>query len=358
MSGTSLDGIDACLVEGEGLDYRLVAFSCTPWSQALQEELLKASHIQGVNTARIGRLHFEVARAFAASARALIKQTGVFPDVIASHGQTVWHAPPDGTLQLGDLGVLAALSDCTVVGNFRTSLIALGGQGAPLVPVVERRLYRHLGPIALQNIGGIGNVTFLDGDQVLAFDTGPGNVMIDEWCRRVWGVPLDEGGLQAGRAQPDLALLAQLLDDPYLKEPPPKSTGRDYYLQLLDRILADWQGDPHTLLATLTQHTAESIADAYRRFLPKLPRQVVVSGGGALNRTLMNRLDELLPCPVVTSETLGVPVMAKEAFCFALMGLWSLWGIPFDGAHLGQVAPGPNYRALIDRLAQERPWMS
>jgi anhydro-N-acetylmuramic acid kinase len=343
MSGTSCDGIDTALVrvEGEGYDLsiELLGEQCTPYSQTLKQEILELAEGKAITAEAFGVLDQAIGAAFAQSALALTQQTGFCPEDIAligSHGQTVHHQPPTDlalgfSLQLGSGTVIAHQTGIPTVSNFRAADMALGGQGAPLVPMIDFMLYSQKNKVVcVQNLGGIGNVTYLpyqDRDAVLAFDTGPGNMLLDGVVsyltegKRTY----DQGGIWAsqGRVQPEY--LAELLEDPYLKRSPPKSTGREYFGKTyLEKVLG-WGLSGADLLATLTEWTARSIADSYRTFLPHRPEEVLLGGGGVHNQYLLNRLQDLLH-PAKVSVVAHAD--AKEAIAFALLAVLYQAGLP------------------------------
>jgi anhydro-N-acetylmuramic acid kinase len=268
-------------------------------------------------------------------------------DAVGSHGQTVWHRPPAGatrgaTLQLGDPATIAERTGISVVSDFRTRDMAAGGQGAPLVPWVDRLLFSLPDRArALQNIGGIGNVTWVpprgSTETVLAFDTGPGNALMDTAVEIATGgrMTFDRDGKLAARGEVDETLLADLLRHPYFAAEPPKSTGREEFGRpFVERLVAatapEGDRDWLDLVATLTELTARSIADAYRRWIvPRGVEQVVLTGGGARNPTLVRRIQSLLdPLEVVGGEVLGVDPECKEAVAFAVLAWAHLRGIP------------------------------
>ncbi len=353
MSGTSLDGADAALVRVEGeteADVRVeVVSSVTLPYDGGRREAIHAGILAGTAEALCG-LHAELGEWLAEAALRACAQAGVDPadvDAVGSHGQTVWHRPPAGgtrgaTLQLGDAATIAERTGIPVVSDFRTRDVAAGGQGAPLVPWVERVLFSLPGRArALQNLGGIGNVTRVpprgSGEAVFAFDTGPGNALMDAAVELATGGRLsyDCDGRLAARGKVDEALLADLLRHPYFAAPPPKSTGREEFGRpFVERLVAATapEGDEDwlDLVATLTELTARTVADAYGRWvIPRGVDEVVVSGGGARNPTLMARLAALLhPLPVRDSAALGIDPEAKEAVAFALLAWAHLKGIP------------------------------
>lgn len=342
MSGTSADGIDAAVVRLEGappaIQWEVLGHIHKEHPPQLRSEIFACFRPETSSVDRLCRLNFSLGKAFAYAAVDAAKNTGLALNeisLIGSHGQTLWHEPPEhgsgSTLQLGEPAVIAEITGVPVVSNFRTRDMAAGGQGAPLVPLVDWLLLSHPTRVrAAQNIGGIGNVTYLPAggasEDVLAFDTGPGNMLIDDAVRHATGGTLqyDQDGLLAAQGQVDRLWLEELLSDPYYAVPPPKSTGRERFgAQLGTRLWANASErglNPPDLIASLTALTAESIARAYRDFLPRLPEEVILSGGGAYNQTLKTMLSgRLSPARVITSGDLGIPIDAKEALAFAVL---------------------------------------
>jgi anhydro-N-acetylmuramic acid kinase len=343
MSGTSADGADAAVVKIEGappdLRWQLLAHVHAPHPPELRDEIFACFRPATGNVERLCALNFALGRAFAQAALQGAAAAGLTPpqvDLIGSHGQTLWHIPvgPDAsTLQLGEPAVIAELTGVTTISNFRTRDMAAGGQGAPLVPYVDTLILAHPALTrAAQNIGGIANVTFLPplsceaGAQAFAFDTGPGNMLIDYAVTRATRgkMTFDRDGALAARGRVDETLLAELMQEPYLKQAPPKTTGRELFgaqfgARVWEQAQARGIGD-HDIIATFTAFTARSIAQAYRDFLPRWPDEVVVSGGGALNPTLTAMLRaELAPARVFPIDELGLSSEAKEAVAFAIL---------------------------------------
>ena len=351
MSGTSVDGIDAALVEIGGTDeapeVRLVAFEDRPWPEEVRRQIFPLFRPETATVDKIGYMNFLMGEIYAQSVSSVVEKAGLTLadiDLIGSHGQTIWHAPEvcgkDGfpvrfTVQIGEGSVIAARTGVPTVSDFRVADMAVGGQGAPLVPFSEYLLYRRPGEtILLQNIGGIGNMTVLPGDEgpeaVYAFDTGPGNMIIDAVVSALTGgaKTYDAGGAMAAEGRVDEALLAMLQQDPYYDMPLPKTTGRELFgVQYVGKIL-DYQRahglSDADVLATVTDLTAWSIADGYARYvLPKRQAaELVVGGGGSYNATLLGFLrTRFAPYGVElrAQEDLGWSSDAKEAVAFALM---------------------------------------
>jgi anhydro-N-acetylmuramic acid kinase len=325
----------------------------------------------GADAREVCLLNADIGTAFADAARALNTES---IDLIGSHGQTVWHEiAADGrasaTLQLGEASIIAERTGATVVHNFRARDIAAAGQGAPLASYLDWLLLRHPSAWrAVQNIGGIGNVTLLPplnetDARMLAFDTGPGNALLDTLISSITqgAQHYDAGGRAAAQGTIDQAWLATLMQHPYFKQPPPKSTGRelfgsDYAVALLHEGRARGLADAD-ILATITALTAESIVHAYRTFAPAPIAECVLAGGGRLNDTLVAMLRErAAPTQITHSEAHGIDGDFKEALLFAVLA-YETWHhrigcLPEQtgAAHasvLGHITPGANYRALI-----------
>lgn len=350
ISGTSLDGIDVavCRIDGHArdADIEVVAFDTVPYPATVRQELLDLYEDSGNAVARICSMNVVIGDAFADAARQVLEANRLTPDdveLIGSHGQTVWHQPEAeselmvaSTLQIGDATRIAAALNATVVSDFRVADMAVGGQGAPLAAYLD---WASFGDAELnrcvQNIGGIGNVTWVPANasvnDVIAFDTGPGNMLIDALVTRLTNgeQSYDADGAIGMNGSVDYELLNELMNDPYLDEAPPKTTGREYYgSEMVDAILEKHPLNAN-LITTVTAFTARSIADAYRRWLPELPDEVYVNGGGARNPLLMRMIaDSLDGIPVRATDELGMSADAKEAICFALMAHDSVAGYP------------------------------
>ena len=351
MSGTSVDGVDAALIEltreGGAPRVKLLAFENIPYPQGVRERVFELFRPETSTVDKIGYMNFLLGELYARAALSVIAKAGLTSadvDLIGSHGQTIWHEPEaretDGmpiryTVQIGEGAVIAARTGIPTVSDFRVADMAVGGQGAPLVPFSEYLLYRREDEsILLQNIGGIGNMTVLPAgatpEQVFAFDTGPGNMIIDAVAAAISGGRLkcDVNGEIAARGKVDEELLARLQKDEYYARRPPKTTGRERFgTQYAQRILDDRARHPisdEDLLATVTYLTAWSIFDACERFaLPVCkPAELIVGGGGSYNKTLLKDLSGLFGTrgiAVRTQEDLGFNSDAKEAVAFALM---------------------------------------
>ncbi len=328
MSGTSLDGVDAVLADFTTARPALRAHVHQPFDAALRAELLALCAPGGDEIARGASAALRLAQVYADCVSDLLRQTRLAPDAvraIGAHGQTVRHRPDAGyTVQLNAPARLAELTGIDVVADFRSRDVAAGGQGAPLVPAFHAAAFADAQARAVVNIGGIANISLLrPGSEPLGFDCGPGNVLLDMHAARHLPEAFDRDGAFAARGRIDAALLARLLAEPWLALPPPKSTGRELFsAQWLQRALGATdlppaEPAPADLQHTLTEFTARGIADAVSRWCADV-RDVVVCGGGARNRSLMDMLARLLaPRPVVTSDALGIAHDHVEALAFA-----------------------------------------
>jgi anhydro-N-acetylmuramic acid kinase len=375
MSGTSADGVDAALVEWPdgpaARPFRLIAFEETPFEAALQQRIhrLAAGRLPGGEVLReLAALDVALGERFAAAAQGLARRAGVALErvaAIASHGQTVAHHPElRATLQIGDPSLIAERTGRPVAADFRSRDLAAGGEGAPLAPFFHFAAFgdAHESRVVL-NLGGIANVSWLRAggrpDDVVAFDVGPANTLLDGVVQTASGAAerFDAGGARARRGRVDEALLAELLDDDFLRRPPPKSTGRERYgLSEAEALVARSRRDARSiddLLATLVAFSAEAVARACRDFVVGKVERLVVGGGGARNPALMDALRERLGVPVDAMDVHGVPAAAAEAMAFSLLGRNTLLGVPNQlprttGAAgprvLGELVPGADGR--------------
>ena len=353
MSGTSLDGMDAVLLEIEGsgnsIKVKFLDFITQPYDEELHSVLMKSVMGEEGGTRLICGLNFLLGEVAAKAGLELCKKAGIEKDKIdfaGSHGQTVYFFNEPlpvagrmvrGTLQIGEAAVISERIGCPVVSDFRVRDMAAGGHGAPLVPYTEYLLYRHDKKTrALQNIGGIGNVTLLPAgckvDDVRAFDTGPGNMVIDAAASSLLGIPMDEEGRHAaaGKVNGKLMEWMKAFDEDYLNQKPPKATGRERYNDdYVSRLLKQAEGlSADDTLATITRYTAETISFGIKKFCSPMPEELFVSGGGHHNKAMMAAIRELLPgCEVRTGNELGIPADAKEAAAFAILANEAIHGL-------------------------------
>jgi len=360
MSGTSLDGIDAALVsfprpQKKAQDFaqkspkspvlppevehpKLLHFLTHPLNPKWVKRLHQLNLEPSLTLKELAQLQLALGKAFSGAAQVLMQQTGVRPEqiaVIGSHGQTVFHAPHlEGnlgiSLQLGHPAVIAKRTGMTVAGDFRVDDMALGGQGAPLAPALHQMLFeevtQQLGKVAVVNIGGISNLSLLRPQKVFGFDIGPGNGLMDEVCQRYFDCDYDENGALARAGKVDAQLLNQLKQHPFFHQMPPKSTGKETFNfhWLTGFKLPE---SPKDLLATLNRLTADLIAEAVKQHAAQA---VYLCGGGALNATLIENIQQTLNVPVCTTQALGIDPMAIEAMLCAWLGVQRLNQQPID----------------------------
>jgi anhydro-N-acetylmuramic acid kinase len=355
ISGTSVDGIDAALVEITGTDLdikvKLLAGETYPYPAELRERILAICAGEAISMLELAQIDDAIALAFTQAAQNI--QKGYQPAVlIGSHGQTVYHRPPEDegagkkrlgyTLQLGRGALIAYLTGITTVSNFRVADIAIGGHGAPLVPRVDAFLLSHPHESrCIQNLGGIGNVAYIPPrtenwlSQIRAWDTGPSNSLLDLAVERLSNgtKTYDEGGKWAASGTPCYPLVETWLTQEYFHLPPPKSTGRELFgVAYLNQCFQDaepYQLSPADMLATLTELTVASIVHSYRTFLPQMPQRVYLCGGGSRNLYLKQRLQLALnTIPVLTTDEAGLNADFKEAIAFAILAYWRQLGLP------------------------------
>jgi anhydro-N-acetylmuramic acid kinase len=352
MSGTSADGIDVAVVRIAAGKARpkltLLAHEGFAFPVPLRRAVLGAMNADSTSTAELARLNWRLGLAYAEAVSVTVKRHGVKLELIGCHGQTLYHQPRAAsyagrrfacTWQAGEAAAIAAALGVPVVSNFRPADMLAGGQGAPLVPLLDYVLFADTrrGRV-LQNIGGIANLTAIPAgaaaDRVIAFDTGPGNMVIDALAQELFTKPFDRNGAFAAEGAVIAPVLAAALRDPYFQLKPPRTAGREQFgREYAAKFLADCRrhsDKPEDALATATALTAETIARSYKRFVqPRMKTGVdyIVSGGGARNHTLMAMLAQRLApmgCELAASEEFGMPVEAKEAAAFALLA-WQTW---------------------------------
>lgn len=386
MSGTSLDAIDVAVCEFAAqidgtLTLRLLGYRETPFPATLRGQLLDCLQRSEMDLRTLSDINFELGEVFADAVQGTLRDLALHEEnlgLIASHGQTLYHSSYDSdrrsTLQMGEPTVIAQRTGCTVIADFRSADVAAGGQGAPLVSYFDAAVLGDAERTrAVQNIGGMANVTFIPAGaglrDVTAFDTGPGNALIDFGARHFSGgrCLYDVNGEMAMAGTPHSGLLNAALAHPYFSGPPPKTTGRetfgDTFAQNLINRADALSLSPEDTMATLTALTAKSIARAYRDFGPPHIQEVIVSGGGVRNTALMRQLEALLEgMDLRTPDELGFLPEAKEAVAFALLGYEAIHGHAANlpgctGAQspaiLGTIVPGSNYRALMARVVAD-----
>ncbi len=359
MSGTSLDGIDVAIVDILENNTSLVGFISVPYSNRTKEKVMEVSKLDTSNVQKICSLNVELSYLYVDAIKEALDKFNVdidSVDLISMHGQTIWHNPNnlDGyfssTLQIGDPSIIAYQFNKTVVSNFRTMDMAAGGSGAPLMPYAHYLMFKGENKnIAIQNIGGIGNVTYIKGSEIIAFDTGPGNMLIDGAMQKLFNKPFDDGGRVALSGNVIKEVLDELLCDEYLKLKYPKSTGREKYNEVfLNNIIEECQKYSKSnkdIITTITAYTAETIIDQYKRFLNGIDK-VVVAGGGANNHYILKYLNDHLNIEVVKSNIND----EMEAIGFAMLGYATINNLPSnvisvtgarDNVILGNITKAP-----------------
>lgn len=354
MSGTSCDGVSIALCRFSRKKLQVLHHTDYPYPASILNPLKRSL---ALTTPEISRLHFAIGIYFAECAVRFLKGHHISSsriEVIGSHGQTLYHGPqdrPQNTLQIGEPSFLAEKTGVPVVSDFRPRDIAAGGSGAPLIPFFDRFFFGGKKNTALQNIGGIGNVTFLGKKgNTLAFDTGPGNCLIDLAVQKMTRgkFSYDAGGKIASQGWIDQKAVQKMLRHPYFSQRPPKSTGRELFNQkFTDIYLKNLR--PQDQIATLTFFTAYTIHESAVRFLPASPSELIVSGGGSKNKTLMKHLESLFAkTRVRTIEDWGIPTQAKEPAAFAFFALQALRG-KINHEPKGTGAHGPRILGKITR---------
>jgi anhydro-N-acetylmuramic acid kinase len=344
MSGTSADGVDAAVVDINKNKIKLLAFDTFEYPQKLRKNILDISEQKICRAADISQLNFAVGEIFADAVIKLCKKNRInldTIDLIGSHGQTIYHNPKGkirSTFQIGEPSIIAHRTRTTTVADFRPKDIAAGGQGAPLVPFADYWLFKDKKlNRAIQNIGGIANVTYLPAGcklkNIIAFDTGPGNMILDRIANVLTKGKLhfDKDGKIAVKGKVNIKILNQMLAYPYFLKRPPKTTGREefgreytdaFYKKALKKNLSG-----EDIMATATAFTALSISDAYKKFLPRIPDEVILCGGGARNKTLIKMLRQNIKSKILFTDDLGISSDAKEAVSFAILAYATIKGI-------------------------------
>lgn len=331
MSGTSCDGLTVCAIRPK--PFKILAFKNYTYPAAMRQKLLRAWQLRAPELAE---LNFELGKLYAQKTKLFLKQTGLqAADALCAgmHGQTICHAPQartPNTLQIAEPSFLAEELGAPVVSHFRERDMALGGQGAPLIPFFDEYLFGKSSPKILLNLGGIANLSIV-GKEVpsFGFDCGPANTLMDLACEKFLHQPFDKNGAHAAKGTPDTDLVAQLLKQPFFTQKPPKSLDKNDFGAAYLQTHFNGFGTKriNDLLATLNYFTAASVSNALKCFVPaKYRRQIIVSGGGAFNQTLLNNLRTLTGLPVITSAQAGLDPQAKEAAAFALMAWLAVQG--------------------------------
>ena len=369
MSGTSLDGMDAILVEIENEKFKPIKFVTLPYTKEFKEILMRNLSDDSAKLSEISSLNFEIGNKSVDAIDLLLKGTTYcYKDIsfVASHGQTIWHDPKGiksciktpSTLQIGEPSIISYKTGIKTISNFRTMDVASGGEGAPLVPYSEYMLFRSKTKnIVLQNIGGIGNLTYLKKnckiDDVFSFDTGPGNIMIDYFTNKYFNLPYDKNGDIASSGMIINEVFNYLLNDKFITLSPPKSTGREQYSkEFMDNMEKDLNFasyDKEDIITTLSYFTAYTISYQYLHFIKDIDL-VVVSGGGSHNKYLIKKIEELSNIKTITGEEFGIDSDSKEALAFVILGYLTLNNKPSnvisatgakDYVILGNITPNP-----------------
>ena len=341
MSGTSVDSVDSCLLKiFDDLSFEIIDSYSLDYPVEIKKKILAlANNIGSIKD--VCFMNFVIGELFAKTVNNLLKKTGIPPseiDFISSHGQTIYHIPfeqkisdvsTQSTLQIGDISVISHKTGIMTVGDFRTKDMAAGGQGAPLVPFVDKILFGLDKNRLIQNIGGISNVTVISKNcDIFAFDNGPGNMLIDYFVRKLYDLPFDKDGEIASKGKIDENWLKKLLLEKYYSLNPPKTTGRELFNnEYAEKIYQSAPKKKEDIIATLTALTAKVITDSYINFI--LPKtnidEVVIGGGGAYNKTLILYMKNYIPDLIIkTHEDFGIPNKLKEAVAFAYLGYFTL----------------------------------
>ena len=369
MSGTSLDGVDAILVEITNEKFNQLKFVTLPYDEKFKERIFRNLSDSTAKLSEISSLNFELGYKFVDAIDLLLKDTKYsYKDIefVASHGQTIWHDPKgnkcenavSSTLQIGEPSVISYKTGIKTISNFRTMDVAAGGEGAPLVPYTEYILFKSDSQnIVLQNIGGISNLTYLPKkcsiEEVFSFDTGPGNIMIDYFVKKYFNKPYDDGGKIALSGKIINELLEYLKQDKFIYQTPPKSTGREQYsvefMEFLDEKFDFKNRTKEDIVCTFTYFTTYCIAYHYLNYLKDV-NVAIINGGGSHNKYILQKLEELTKIKIMTGEEFGIDSDSKEALAFVVLGYQTLINKPSNvrsvtGANdfviLGNITPNP-----------------
>jgi len=332
MSGTSADGIDACIVKiFPDFSFSFIDGAVFPYPESTKNALFKAFSNKS-NTEEISRINFDIGKCFARAVMEITAKTNVKPELIGSHGQTIWHEPGENTLQIGDGSIISGLTGITTICDFRPADIAAGGQGAPLVCFADEIMFKKGDKTrAVQNIGGMGNVTVVGpGFDSFAFDTGPGNVIIDYCAKKFFNLDYDRNAELAAQGKVDAQWLKELLKNDYYAKKPPKTTGRELFSSAyVEKMLVTAPENPHDIIATATELTACTIYNAYKDFVFPITKidEVIIGGGGGFNPILMQSLKDK-GLNILKHEDFGIPDKFKEAIAFAMLAYATYYKIP------------------------------
>jgi anhydro-N-acetylmuramic acid kinase len=361
MSGTSMDGVDAALVRIENDKVELIDFAILEYDEDFKNKIFKNLNSKTAKLDEISNLNFALGYKFVEAIDKLLAKTEYkYADIsfVASHGQTIWHDPhgnPPSTLQIGEPAVIAYQTNIKTISNFRTMDIAAGGEGAPLVPYSEYFQFRNdESNLVFQNIGGISNLTYLKKkttlDDILSFDCGVGNIMIDYFVNKYFNQPYDDGGKIAlsGKIIPEI--YNELIKDDFITASPPKSTGREAYSEsFMDEIAMKFHFDKYNhndIITTITEITVYGIAYNYQNFLPEI-NKIIVSGGGSHNNYIMSRLRNIFKnIKVLTGGEFGINSDAKEAVAFAVLGYMTTMNKPSNV----RVATGAKHNVVLGNI--------
>lgn len=361
VSGTSTDGLTIGNIEVEGYNldtkFRILKGKTVPYSGELRSRLLEAANNKSMTSEEMSKLSWDLGLQIAQSVESLEMRY----DLISFSGHTVYHGPSikrpeNATLQIGEIAILVSRSGKTAVSDYRVTDMAHGGLGAPLVAISDYIIFKKSGTLTI-NIGGIANVTYLGENGPMAFDTGPGNILIDQAMSRLYGVNYDKDGLIAASGNIVDELLEFLMKDRYLQLRPPKNSGREYFGNAyLNRILKKFPFVSNKdLIRTLTRFTAESIHEQTERFLPFIKREVILGGGGAKNKMIMSDLTELFSGKISTFSSKGIDDELRESLAFAILANQTVHHATgritnvtnMTGPVLGKITPGENFRELF-----------